>query len=214
MQKTKPKQSKTKRTKNPDKNIFVKNVFYVFQGTAKSCQAAPLSFPTSPQMLPFLAKKNLKFENFLTTNVSQNPGPFLWFFHLIFKVSSGNSKILFWWKIFNQLCSLVSANSHTGKTVHLPREETVREGRTWGRQWLMLLSPATCPSQRCALLQAAALGETHLSRDVSGLNFSWQVNFIIQVFCPVEGRCGWHSRITKRPQDLEEKNPALLTHVN
>lgn len=70
------------------------------------------------------------------------------------------------------------------------------KGRTWGRRWLTLLSPALCPSQHCGLLQASALNESHLSRDVSSLNLSWQVSSVIQVLCQVEGRCGWHRRIS------------------
>lgn len=70
------------------------------------------------------------------------------------------------------------------------------KGQTWGRRWLTLLSPALCPSQHCALLQASALNESHLSRDVSSLNLSWQVSSVIQVLCQVKGRCGWHRRFS------------------
>jgi len=64
--------------KKIDENIliFVKILLDVFQGIANSCQAPPLSSPALPQVLPFLAKK-FQVWDFLTNNVSQNPGSFL-----------------------------------------------------------------------------------------------------------------------------------------
>lgn len=148
-------------------------------------------FPCLPHILPFLAKISQSLGFFWPTMSAKTRALFSNFSTQFLNYLLAKQKYCFDGKFSTSSAHWILPTIRQAKQC-IFQERRLFEGPNPRQGWLTLPSPALCPSQHCALLLASAPNESHLSREVSSLNLSWQVNSVIDVLCQVKGRCGWH----------------------